>query len=131
MGINSQNSCYNTYMISRTLESILYQRLTTIHKAIILLGARQVGKTTLLQKLQKRLITEGKNVRFLNCDLEEERLAINKTSRTLLDRLVNDMDAIFIDEFQRPWIIQDTLKILVDLYPHLMIFVTGHPAWTS
>ncbi len=129
MGINSQNSCYNTYMISRTLESILYQRLTTIHKAIILLGARQVGKTTLLQNLQKRLITEGKNVRFLNCDLEEERQAINTTSRTLLDRLVNDMDAIFIDEIQRLDNPGLTLKILVDLYPQLMILVTGSSSY--
>ncbi|MDP3184992.1 MAG: AAA family ATPase, partial [Anaerolineales bacterium] len=83
------------------IENEVYTRLVSLHKAIILLGARQVGKTTLLGALQTRLAQEGKVVRYLNCDLEEERQAINTTSRTLLDRLVAGKDAIFIDEVQR------------------------------
>jgi predicted AAA+ superfamily ATPase len=75
-------------MIPRLIEKIIYDRMTSLHKAIILLGARQVGKTTLLNALQNRLTLEGKSVRYLNCDLEEERQAINTTSRALLDRLV-------------------------------------------
>ncbi len=116
-------------MIPRRIESVIYQRLSTLHKAIILLGARQVGKTTLLMKLQKRLVEEGKKVRFLNCDLEEERQAINTTSRTMLDRLVTGIDAIFIDEIQRLNSPGLTLKILVDLYPQLMILVTGSSSY--
>lgn len=116
-------------MISRTIEEIIFQRLTTLHKAIILLGARQVGKTTLLLKLQKRLVEQGKKVRFLNCDLEEERQAINTTSRTMLDRLVTGTDAIFIDEIQRLNSPGLTLKILVDLYPQLMILATGSSSY--
>lgn len=112
-------------MIPRLLEEIVYQRLTSLHKAIILLGARQVGKTTLLGALQTRLTRQGKNVRYLNCDLEEERQAVNTTSRTLLDRLVFGIDALFIDEVQRLDNPGLTLKILVDLYPKLMILVTG------
>lgn len=99
--------------------------MITLHKAIILLGARQVGKTTLLNSLQSRLTHEGKSVRYLNCDLEEERQAVNTTSRTLLDRLVAGKDAILIDEVQRLDNPGLTLKILVDLYPELMILVTG------
>lgn len=112
-------------MIPRLIENCVYDRMTTLHKAIILLGARQVGKTTLLHALENRLTREGKSVRYLNCDVEEERQAINTTSRTLLDRLVAGKDAILIDEIQRlenPGLI---LKILVDLYPGLMILVTG------
>ncbi|MDO9087176.1 MAG: ATP-binding protein [Anaerolineaceae bacterium] len=116
-------------MIPRTIETVIYPRLSTLHKAIILLGARQVGKTTLLMKLQKRLVDEGKKVRFLNCDLEEERQAINTTSRTMLDRLVTGIDAIFIDEIQRLNSPGLTLKILVDLYPQLMILVTGSSSY--
>jgi len=116
-------------MIPRLMENNIYQRLTSLHKAIILLGARQVGKTTLLKKLQKKLIDEGKRVRFLNCDLEEERQAINTTSRTLLDRLVDGIDVIFIDEVQRLNSPGLTLKILVDLYPNLMILVTGSSSY--
>jgi predicted AAA+ superfamily ATPase len=112
-------------MILRLIENTVYQRMTTLHKAIIILGARQVGKTTLLGALQSRLAQEGKVVRYLNCDLEEERQAVNTTSRTLLDRLVAGKDALFIDEIQRLDHPGLTLKILVDLYPGLMILVTG------
>jgi predicted AAA+ superfamily ATPase len=112
-------------MIPRFVENIVYERLTTLHKAILLLGARQVGKTTLLGALQTRLAQERKDVRYLNCDLEEERQAVNTTSRTLLDRLVSGKDALFIDEIQRLDNPGLTLKILVDLYPGLMILVTG------
>lgn len=111
-------------MIPRLIENEIYTRLTSLHKAIILLGARQVGKTTLLGSLQTRLTQEGKVVRYLNCDLEEERRAINTTSRTLLDRLIAGKDAIFIDEVQRLDNPGLTLKILVDLYP-LLILATG------
>jgi predicted AAA+ superfamily ATPase len=112
-------------MIPRLVENEVYARLTSLHKAILLLGARQVGKTTLLGALQARLESEGKAVRYLNCDLEEERQAINTTSRTLLDRLVAGKDALFIDEIQRLDNPGLTLKILVDLYPGLMLLVTG------
>jgi len=112
-------------MIPRLVEHEVYTRLVSLHKAIILFGARQVGKTTLLGALQTRLTQEGKVVRYLNCDLEEERQAINTTSRTLLDRLVAGKDAIFIDEAQRLDNPGLTLKILVDLYPGLLILATG------
>ena len=112
-------------MIPRIIEEVIYQRLINLHKAIILLGARQVGKTTLLGTVQARLARDGKAVRYINCDLAEERQAANTTSRLLLDRLVAGMDAIFIDEVQRLDQPGLTLKILVDLYPNLMILVTG------
>jgi len=112
-------------MIPRSVEKTVYQRLTTLHKVILLLGARQVGKTTLLGSLQARLVQEGKAVRYLNCDLEEERQAVDTTSRTLLDRLVAEKDALFIDEIQRLENPGLTLKILVDQYPDLMILATG------
>ncbi len=104
---------------------MLFERLMTMHKVVILLGARQVGKTTLLNALQTRLTLAGKSVRYLNCDLAEEMQAVNTTSRVLLDRLVAGKDALLIDEAQRLDNPGLTLKILVDLYPHLMILVTG------
>ena len=53
-------------MIPRLIENEVYNRLTSLHKAIILLGARQVGKTTLLNALQTRLVQEDKDIRYLN-----------------------------------------------------------------
>ncbi len=112
-------------MIPRFIEETVYEMMNRLHKAIIVLGARQVGKTTLLQALQKRLEDRGDSVRYLNCDLEEERQAADTTSRVLLDRLTAGMNAIFIDEIQRLENPGLTLKILVDRYPQLKILVTG------
>ncbi len=112
-------------MIPRFIEHIVNQRLESLHKAVILLGARQVGKTTLLRSIQARHAREGKVVRYLNCDLEEERQAVNTTSGMLLDRLVSGYDTLFIDEAQRLDNPGLTLKILVDRYPKLHILVTG------
>jgi predicted AAA+ superfamily ATPase len=93
-------------MIPRLIEDMIFLRLTTLHKAIILLGARQVGKTTLMGVLQTRLTQAGKVVRYLNCDLEEERQVINTTSRTMLDRLVSEKTRLFIGEVNG-WITDD------------------------
>jgi uncharacterized protein len=112
-------------MIPRIIEDHVFEMLTRLHKVIVILGARQVGKTTLLQSLQQRLESQGEKVRLLNCDLQEERQAADTTARLLLDRLTAGMDAIFIDEVQRLQNPGLTLKILVDQYPGLKILVTG------
>jgi len=112
-------------MIPRFIEQTIFERLTDLRKVILILGARQVGKTTLLSAIQARLANEGKRTRYLNCDLEEDRRAVNTTSRTLLDRLAAGTDAILLDEAQR---LDDpglTLKALHDLHPHLIIIATG------
>lgn len=100
-------------------------RLGTLRKVILILGARQVGKTTLLRAIEAELIGQGRRVRYLNCDIEEDRRAVNTTSRALLDRLVMGVDAVLIDEAQR---LDDpglTLKVIYDLYPHLVVIATG------
>ncbi|MGQ9556005.1 MAG: AAA family ATPase [Anaerolineae bacterium] len=56
------------------LEQVILERLTRLRKVALILGARQVGKTTLLHSLQARLEVEGKRVRLLDCDVEEEHL---------------------------------------------------------
>ena len=96
-----------------------------MHKAVLVLGARQVGKTTLLKAMQARLAQEGVSIRYLNCDIYEEFQAINTTSSTILERLVAGRDAIFIDEIQRLDNPGLTIKILVDSYPGLHILATG------
>ena len=107
------------------MEQTILAHMQRVHKALILLGARQVGKTTLLHVLQQRLESQGQSVRFLNCDLEEERQAVNTTARALLDRLAAGVNVLMIDEVQRLDNPGLTLKILVDLYPGLRILASG------
>ena len=112
-------------MIPRFLEETVIERCTSLHKVILILGARQVGKTTLLHAIESRLARAGRRVRYLNCDVEEERRAIDTTARTLLDRLVAGVDVVLVDEAQRLDNPGLTLKILYDLYPQLVVIATG------
>lgn len=112
-------------MIPRLLEQTVLERLATLRKVFLILGARQVGKTTLLRSIESRMVQENRHVRYLNCDLAEERSAVNTTARTRLDRLVTGLDVLLVDEAQR---LDDpglTLKILYDLYPQLTVMATG------
>jgi len=112
-------------VIPRLLEKTIRNQLIALHKIVLVYGARQVGKTTLMQSMQKEFINEGKKVRYLNCDLDEERNAINSTAHTLLSRLVGGQDAVLIDEAQRLDNPGLTLKILFDQFPKLTIVATG------
>ena len=65
-------------------------------KAIVLLGPRQVGKTTLIQSLVK-----DKNVLWLNGDDPQTRLTFSNADFNYLLNVVSDYDVVVIDEAQR------------------------------
>lgn len=90
-------------------------------KIIVLLGARQVGKTTLLSELQ-----EGKKkVLSLNCDNIDDVLVLEKKTSTELQHFLSPYDLVFIDEAQRVKNIGLTLKIIGDLKLKTQVIVTG------
>lgn len=107
-------------MINRLItDSILadYKR----KKVIVLLGARQVGKTTLLSALR-----EGKEkVLSLNCDNMDDMLALEGRTSTELQQLLSPYELVFIDEAQRVKNIGLTLKIIGDLKLDTQVVVTG------
>lgn len=79
-------------------------------KIILVLGARQVGKTTLLSQL-----SEGaQHPLLLNCDNADDREALSGGTTTKLDALAADADFLLIDEAQRVRDIGLTLKMLAD-----------------
>ncbi|MDR0982200.1 MAG: ATP-binding protein [Culturomica sp.] len=90
-------------------------------KVIVLLGARQVGKTTLLSELYS---PEDK-VLALNCDNIDDRLMLEERSTTELRNLLSEYDIAFIDEAQRVKNIGLTLKMIGDLKLHTQVVVTG------
>lgn len=90
-------------------------------KVIVLLGARQVGKTTLLSELQK-----GKEkVLSLNCDNVDDVLALEGKTSTELKHLLSPYEIVFIDEAQRVGNIGLTLKMIGDLKLDTQVVVTG------
>lgn len=93
-------------------------------RVIILVGARQTGKTTLAQMALERLA--GRKVRFINGDDPIDREALNDKSLESLTRMVGDAEVLFVDEGQKIKTIGQTLKLLVDHYgAKRQVIVTG------
>ena len=96
-------------------------------KVILVLGARQVGKTTLVKNISKKLEKDRKKILYLNCDIEEDYNAINTTSIAILEKLflLPKIDILIIDEAQRLDNPGLTLKIIYDNFPTIKILATG------
>lgn len=90
-------------------------------KVIVILGARQVGKTTLLSRLHN----ERQKVLFLNCDNIDDVMDLEGKTSTELKMLLSAYDIVFIDEAQRVKNIGLTLKIIGDLKMDTQVIVTG------
>ena len=90
-------------------------------KVIVLLGARQVGKTTLLEELRG----QSDNVLNLNCDDATDTILIEGRSSTELRDLLSPYEIVFIDEAQRVKNIGLTLKMIGDLKLDTQVIATG------
>ena len=107
-------------MITRILQETLKQRLYK-DKAIILMGARQVGKTTLL----KMLFDDKDAVLWLNGDeLDIQRLFEN-ISATRFKAIIGNKKIVIIDEAQRIPEIGIRLKLITDQIPEVQLIATG------
>jgi len=104
-------------LISSRIEASLFKG-----RAIIIYGARQVGKTTLIHMLQKKYIS---NSIYLNCDEPDIRMALTDKTSAEIKNLIGKNRLIFIDEAQRVKNIGITLKMLVDQFPNKQVVATG------
>ena len=94
-------------------------------EVILLIGARQVGKTSLLEQIVNTQEIEDKCL-FLNCDYVEDRDLLNQQKLEDIKRIVGEKKYIFIDEGQKAENIGNTLKILVDYFKdNKQVVVTG------
>ena len=109
-------------MIPRTIDKQIIDRLDNSDKIIVLYGARQVGKTTLINS-----ILENRKERILkvNADQLKYRDVLSSTDLNQLKRLVAGYDLLFIDEAQRISNIGLNLKILHENLPGLKIIASG------
>jgi uncharacterized protein len=108
-------------MIRRELQDVIERHLFK-GKAIIVVGARQVGKSTLF-----RMILEGRTepTLTLNCDEPEVKETLAKANLRELQLLVGQNKIVVIDEAQRVPGIGITLKIITDNFPDVQLMVTG------
>lgn len=108
-------------MIARTLTQQIQQHFGG-DKAIIVFGARQVGKTTLL----KHLYGPSDEVLWLNGDEEETRAAFEHLSAETFATILGNHKVCVIDEAQRIEDIGLKLKIIQDAYrDNMQLIATG------
>jgi len=112
-------------MILRFSQDLVLTSLISSGKIILVLGARQVGKTTIVKEISKKLEKEGRKVMYLNCDLSEDISVINTTSGSVLEMLLSNIDVLLIDEAQRLDNPGLTLKIIYDNFKHVKVLATG------
>ena len=111
--------------ITRSLEQTILKRLNTSEKGIVLYGARQVGKTTLVEKIIERLgyqafKIDGDQTRYVD--------VISSRNWDKIKSLVGKHKLLFIDEAQRIPEIGINLKIILDNMSDLKVIVTGSSA---
>jgi len=96
------------------------------NKVIVLLGARRVGKTKLIEKLIEKL---NEKHLFLNGDDVETHNLLEVQSTANFKRLLGDIKFLIIDEAQELPHIGKKLKLMVDTIPDLKVLVTGSSAF--
>ena len=113
-------------MVSRILQKEIEKNLFQ-KKVILVIGARQIGKTTLLKQVIKN--REEKSL-WLNADESDIRILLeNATTSTQLLHLFGTAKLIVIDEAQQVENIGLKLKLIIDTNPDLQIIATGSSAF--
>ncbi|MBW6534871.1 MAG: ATP-binding protein [Mariniphaga sp.] len=108
-------------MLKRELETTIISKLFS-GKSILLVGARQVGKTTLLKQIAKSL---QKEIIWLNGDNPEDRTLLNQMNGTRAKAMFPNGSIIFIDEAQRLENTGITLKVIHDNCEEIQLLATG------
>ena len=108
-------------MFNRKLESTLRSNLNK-NKVLILIGPRQVGKTTLLRDLTHNF--EGNSL-WWNGDEPDIREDVRNATSSYLKSQLNNVHLLVIDEAQRIENIGITLKLLHESIPSLKVIASG------
>lgn len=108
-------------MVIRKLQETIESRMFK-GKAIVVVGARQVGKSTLF-----KMILENQSVSALqlNCDEPEVNDMLSGANTAELGLLIGGNRIVVIDEAQRVPNIGLTLKRITDNFPEVQLLVTG------
>ncbi len=109
--------------VERILKNTLIEKFNS-GKAIVLIGPRQVGKSTLINSILKE-----KDFLFLDGDDFSVQQQLSEPSTNYLKRLIGDKKIVFIDEAQRIKHIGITSKIIIDQFKDLQLILSGSSAF--
>lgn len=107
-------------MITRKIEEKLFSG-----KVIILLGPRQVGKTTLLREIVKHRT----DALWLNADEQDIQALFENATSSRLKNYFGTNKIIVIDEAQTLKDVGIKLKIIFDSIPEIQVIATGSSAF--
>ena len=112
-------------LLSRSITAHILEKLHSSQKGIVIYGARQVGKTTLVHEILAQL-----HLKTFTIDGDQNRYLDILSSRdfTKIKPLLEGYDLLFVDEAQRIPEIGLALKIILDNLPSLKVLVTGSSA---
>ncbi|GJM32312.1 MAG: ATPase [Saprospiraceae bacterium] len=111
-------------MYKRTLTEVVKKKVGR-GKAIMIIGPRQVGKTTLiLQEL------EGKDYKLYDGDDPVVRSLLKEPNTEQIRDLIGKSKIVFVDEAQRIEGIGLTLKIITDQFKDVQLWISGSSSFT-
>lgn len=115
-------------MIKRRLQQVIEDRMFG-GKAILLIGARQVGKSTLFRQILNELgVRKGissEQILLFDCDDPEMRSLLQGANLNEIGQMLGGKRVIVVDEAQRIQGIGLTLKMMTDHFPEVQLLVTG------
>jgi predicted AAA+ superfamily ATPase len=111
------------FMIERILKKRISDQLFN-GKTIVLIGARQVGKTTLVKE-----ILLDREFLFLDGDDPLIKQQLTNPNTKQIETLLGSFKIVFIDEAQRIENIGLTAKIIHDQFKHVQLILSGSSAF--
>ena len=112
-------------MIRRSIEENIRKALSG-KKAVTIMGARQVGKSTLTEALFSR----EENVLFLNGDEADVRALLKDATSIRLRAIFGKATTVVIDEAQKIENIGNVLKLVTDQMKDIRLVATGSSAFS-
>ncbi len=114
-------------MISRAFNNLITKDFFK-KKVLVIIGARQVGKTTVVKQV---VSSYGVNAKYLNGDESDIHPLFKKPTSTQLKSLIGNNKVVVIDEAHQIPNIGIALKLIIDTYPDIQVIATKycHP-WT-
>ena len=107
--------------IARTLQAKIEERLAP-GKAVLIYGARRVGKTILLKEIFNKI--EGKKMLLIGEDMDVQNMLQNRSVHHYR-QLFEGMNLLAIDEAQSIPEIGSVIKLIIDEIPYIQVIATG------
>jgi uncharacterized protein len=111
-------------MIKRELEKIISDQIGK-GKALVILGPRQVGKTTML----KKMFFQKPGTLWLDGDETQTQAAFDNISAERLKAIIGENKILIIDEAQNIEDLGKKLKLVTDLIKDVQLIVSGSSAF--